>query len=917
MAPDAVIFALANPNPEVHPDVAHRHARVVATGRSDFPNQINNVLAFPGIFRGAFDVQRHRDHRGHEARRRRRARRRSSATTCAEDLIVPSPFDPRVGPAVRRRACAARGPACDGVARRDPDALLDLRRARRRVEACSPSTPSPSRPTTARRPGGGGASRARSPPTAGPRSRSRPPRSTTTTCGRCAGVGLQGGAAADDPRLRRRRHRRGRQRGRRARRHQPPGLDAATRPSTPAGRCCPSATRAPSPTGSPCRGRNVVPKPASLSFEEAACLPTAWLTAYRMLFVQGGCKPGDTVLVQGAGGGVATALIALARAGGLKVLATSRDEAKRDRALELGAHEVYETGAAAAEHGRRGDGDGRAGDLAHSVRSLRPGGTLVISGTTSGPEARRRRARPGSSSSSCGSSARPWAPAGAGVADDDARRDRRPAGDRPDAADGPRPRDGLRGDGRAATSSARSCSPADGPPPASPGPGPAWARRSRGASTTAATSLVLVARSEQRADELARRTPAATCWSPTWPTPPRSTALEAATCPTSSTRCCRSPASSSSARSATRRWSSGASSSTSTWSPPRVLTRRCLPALRATRGTVVFANSAAGLNASASWGAYAASKYGLRALADAVRAEEVETGVRVTSVFLSRTATPMQEKVHEQEGRTYDRPSGSRPRPWPTRCCRCSTCRATPRSPRSRCVPWCRERCDALAGSRGRQRQHSRATTTHTQGRQHAAGAVVPGLMTTESCGALGRVDPSRRGQGADGARRTHATASLRNEEADERGGARGVSARTPGSPRGRPRESWPALTSPDEAVAIAAARRRRRGRGSSGAPVRGSRARAVAQAERRERLLRASHPSGARPRQPRREHGRRRHRAVGTRLAGSTDRQRRAQPTPAVSAKWAPATAVAVALGPTDRTQAAQSTSSDPSRTG
>ncbi len=87
---------------------------------------------------------------------------------------------------------------------------------------------------------------------------------------------------------------------------------------------------------------------------------------------------------------------------------------------------------------------------------------------------------------------------------------------------------------------------------------------------------------------------------------------------------------------------------------PAVLTRHCLPALRATRGTIVFANSSAGLSASATWGAYAASKYGLRALADAVRTEEIETGVRVTSVFLSRTATPMQEKVHEQEGRTYD-----------------------------------------------------------------------------------------------------------------------------------------------------------------------------------------------------------------------------------------------------------------------
>src|ERR671910_1409346 len=90
---------------------------------------------------------------------------------------------------------------------------------------------------------------------------------------------------------------------------------------------------------------NVVPKPASLSFDEAACLPTAWLTAYRMLFVQGDLKPGETVLVQGAGGGVATALITLGRAAGLTVLATSRDEAKRARAGELGAHEVFESGA--------------------------------------------------------------------------------------------------------------------------------------------------------------------------------------------------------------------------------------------------------------------------------------------------------------------------------------------------------------------------------------------------------------------------------------------------------------------------------------------------------------------------------------------------------------------------------------------
>jgi len=131
--------------------------------------------------------------------------------------------------------------------------------------------------------------------------------------------------------------------------------------------------------------RNLVPKPASLSFEEAACLPTAWLTAYRMLFTRGGLKPGDSVLVQGAGGGVATALITLARAGGLRVLATSRDEAKRQRALEIGAHEVFESGERLP-----GKVDavmetvGRA-TWSHSIRSLRPGGTLVISGTTSGP----------------------------------------------------------------------------------------------------------------------------------------------------------------------------------------------------------------------------------------------------------------------------------------------------------------------------------------------------------------------------------------------------------------------------------------------------------------------------------------------------------------------------------------------------
>jgi NADPH:quinone reductase-like Zn-dependent oxidoreductase len=131
--------------------------------------------------------------------------------------------------------------------------------------------------------------------------------------------------------------------------------------------------------------RNVVPKPASLSFEEAACLPTAWLTAYRMLFTQGDLKAGDTVLVQGAGGGVATALIALGRAGGLRVLATSRDEEKRKRALELGAHEVYESNARLPEKVDAVMETVGKATWSHSIRALRPGGTVVVSGTTSGP----------------------------------------------------------------------------------------------------------------------------------------------------------------------------------------------------------------------------------------------------------------------------------------------------------------------------------------------------------------------------------------------------------------------------------------------------------------------------------------------------------------------------------------------------
>jgi malate dehydrogenase (oxaloacetate-decarboxylating) len=113
MASDAIIFALANPNPEVDPEVAHRHAAIVATGRSDYPNQINNVLAFPGVFAGAFDAG---------ARAITENMKLAAATALSEvvagalapDYIVPTPFDARVGPAVA--AAVAKQAMLDGVA---------------------------------------------------------------------------------------------------------------------------------------------------------------------------------------------------------------------------------------------------------------------------------------------------------------------------------------------------------------------------------------------------------------------------------------------------------------------------------------------------------------------------------------------------------------------------------------------------------------------------------------------------------------------------------------------------------------------------------------------------------------------------------------------------------------------------------
>src|SRR6478735_8736029 len=129
---------------------------------------------------------------------------------------------------------------------------------------------------------------------------------------------------------------------------------------------------------------NVVPKPEGMSWETAACLSTAWLTAYRMLFTNSGVRPGGTVLVQGAGGGVATALIQLGAAAGYRMWATSRDEARGARALDIGADRVFASGERLPERVDAVMETVGAATWSHSVNSLNPGGTIVISGATSG-----------------------------------------------------------------------------------------------------------------------------------------------------------------------------------------------------------------------------------------------------------------------------------------------------------------------------------------------------------------------------------------------------------------------------------------------------------------------------------------------------------------------------------------------------
>ncbi|MFI6335358.1 zinc-binding dehydrogenase [Streptomyces sp. NPDC050535] len=130
--------------------------------------------------------------------------------------------------------------------------------------------------------------------------------------------------------------------------------------------------------------RNLIPKPDWLTFDEAACLPVAWGTAYRMLFTQAAIRAGDRVLVQGAGGGVASAAIRLAAAAGAVVYATSRSEDKRSQALSWGARAVVANGERLPERVDVVIETVGEATWSHSMKALRPGGTIVIAGATSG-----------------------------------------------------------------------------------------------------------------------------------------------------------------------------------------------------------------------------------------------------------------------------------------------------------------------------------------------------------------------------------------------------------------------------------------------------------------------------------------------------------------------------------------------------
>ncbi len=131
--------------------------------------------------------------------------------------------------------------------------------------------------------------------------------------------------------------------------------------------------------------RNAVPRPSGLTAVQASVMGTAWLTAYRMLFTKSGLQPGQTMLVQGASGGVSTALIQLGRAAGMRVWVTGRSEAKRAVAEKLGAHATFDSGERLP--GKVDAVFETVGDAtwSHSMRALKPGGVIVVSGATSGP----------------------------------------------------------------------------------------------------------------------------------------------------------------------------------------------------------------------------------------------------------------------------------------------------------------------------------------------------------------------------------------------------------------------------------------------------------------------------------------------------------------------------------------------------
>ncbi len=130
--------------------------------------------------------------------------------------------------------------------------------------------------------------------------------------------------------------------------------------------------------------RNLVPMPRAFSYAEAACLPGAWLTAFSMLFDKAALPAGGTVLVQGAGGGVTTALVALGAAAGHRVWVTSRSAERRERALKLGADQAFAPGERLPEPADAVMETVGEATWAHSLRSVRPGGRVVVAGATTG-----------------------------------------------------------------------------------------------------------------------------------------------------------------------------------------------------------------------------------------------------------------------------------------------------------------------------------------------------------------------------------------------------------------------------------------------------------------------------------------------------------------------------------------------------